>query len=159
MLVFLPPILSLLSFLGRKWLPPAFLMENFPVSGAFIPCFNLHQSDVKVAWQLLTKSPKWFLLLKLGKERRYSQRPQDLNQMRLSEMNLEVFLRSHWQLGQWRNTMFLMRSGTSVISPSWAGFSFSQQPGGLEVYRVSVPKCRLGSLWQLSERKGKTSIS
>ena len=68
-LVFLPSILSLLSFLG-DWLPPAFLMENFPLSGALSPCFNLHQSDVKVAQRLLTKSPKWFLLLKVGKERR-----------------------------------------------------------------------------------------
>lgn len=114
MLVFLPPILSLLSFLGGDWLSPAFLMENFPVSGALSPFFNLSQSDVKVSQRLLTKSPTWFLLLKAGKERRWFQREQDLNQIELNEINLEVFVRAHLQLGQCRNIMLLVSSGTSV---------------------------------------------
>jgi len=67
-LVFLPPILSLLWFLGGDLLPPAFLMQSFPISGAIGPFFNFHQSEVRVAQQLLTKCPKWFLLLKVGKE-------------------------------------------------------------------------------------------
>lgn len=61
--------------LGRDWLPPAFLMGSFPVSCALSPCFNLHQSSVKVVQQLLTVSQVFFfLLLEAGKERRWSQR-------------------------------------------------------------------------------------
>lgn len=147
-------ILSLLPFLGRDWLPPVFLMENFPLSGGLSPCFNLHQWSVKVAQQLLTKSPKWFLLLKVGKERRWSQRQQDLNQIGLNEMNLEIFLRAHSQLGQCSYTMFLMSSGTSAwVLPAKLGFASANSLVGL--------KCagQVPDLKQTLEQKEKTSTS